>query len=395
MSSLNFTPPSDSGVNVRSASASHGTGVPVVRATSPGAEIREEKRLAALRKEKHEGLKRALYSSQSPPPGTAGRGSGSAPSSPGSGGAAPVRKFHISRSSMPLSLLKATNGGVQKRKPGDGTPAVAILVEKLRRKPHSREASMVADLAMQNATMSQGISVALSEREEKTQPVRARKRPVVNQAEKLWREERKADVSAAKKHIAEILEKEAYRTHHSNWEDESDDLARQFEEIALELDGGMDKEPTDTREVPSPATNAARLSLPKPPLKHQPRSSNRQRTVAEHTRENMQVGSNLPEDQEDDDDADYVYDTYIRRPIPENMQLMNPLTNAESDWQNSIGVDPAHRQNVGVIVIAPEDEEYWEHFIEEDEDKDEWDSEDADSNGESSICCCCCSELHY
>lgn len=253
---------------------------------------------------------------------------------------------------------------------------------------------MVADLAMQNATVSQGVSVALSEREEKSQPVRPRKRPVMNQAEKRWREERKADVSAAKKHIAETLEKEAHRTHHSNWEDESDDLARQFEEIALELDEGMDKEPTGTREVPSPATHTARLSLPKPPLKYQPRSSNRPRTVAEHTRENMQVDSNLPEDQEeDDDDADYVYDTYIRRPIPENMQLTNPLTSAESDWQKSIGVDPAHRQNVGVIVIAPEDEEYWEHFIEEDEDEDEWDSEDADSNGESSICYC--SKLHY
>ena len=32
--------------------------------------------------------------------------------------------------------------------------------------------------------------------------------------------------------------------------------------------------------------------------------------------------------------------------------------------------------NVGVIVITPEDEIYWENFI-EDEDDEEWDSEDA------------------
>lgn len=63
---------------------------------------------------------------------------------------------------------------------------------------------------------------------------------------------------------------------------------------------------------------------------------------------------------------------------------MDPLADLDLDqeaWLRRHGIDNA-RQDVGVIVITPEDEMYWEDFAEDEDDEDRWDSEDGDSNGE-------------
>src|SRR5699024_9798958 len=57
------------------------------------------------------------------------------------GVSASVRRFQISRS---VDLRRSVEGGIQKRK-GQSGDAVAVLVEKLRGKSHSRKASMVVD----------------------------------------------------------------------------------------------------------------------------------------------------------------------------------------------------------------------------------------------------------
>jgi hypothetical protein len=80
---------------------------------------------------------------------------------------------------------------------------------------------------------------------------------------------------------------------------------------------------------------------------------------------------------EEDDEDDYVYDVYVRRPLSDAEMLKNPLAEFESDQQQKNIANP--QPGVGVIVITAEDEEYWEDFVEDDEE--EWDSEDADSNG--------------
>ncbi|XHG08176.1 hypothetical protein AWENTII_011289 [Aspergillus wentii] len=367
-------------------SASTGGRVPMVRATSPGAEFRDEKRLAAARRENEEKLKRALHSSPaSPRPGSgvisaASSGRGSPASSPGP---LSVRKFQISRSSTPVgggSLHRSTGSGVQKRR-GDG---VAVLVEQLRRKPHSRQASMVADLA-RKADDGSSLSVASLDGSVGSEeaPARPRKRPVVNQAEKRWREERKTAISAAKQHISHVLDKEAQTQHQSSWDDESERLAREFEHIALELDGDDDHRmealpDKSQQQQPSPSRHA----LPKPALKFQPRQPNKPRPAAEASGKPTPP-SGAAEAEADESDGEYVYDTYIRRPL-ENGQLTNPLVELERDqagWLRQHGID-ASRQDIGVIVITPEDEEYWENFA-EDDDEEEWDSEDADSNAEN------------
>ncbi|KAB8247268.1 hypothetical protein F9C07_10041 [Aspergillus flavus] len=388
-------------------------GVPLVRATSPGAELREEKRLAALRKEAEEKVKRALNSSPGPAqrgthnesPGrdsvakTPAAGVSSTSSARGSSASSPsraqsLRRFQISRSSTPMSPLRSSGGGVQKRK-ADG---VAVLVEKLRRKPHSRQASLVADAAVRadDVGSRDGSDVA------EEQPVRLRKRPVVNQAERKWREERKGAILAAKKHISQVLEQGA-QARHSNWEDESERLARDFEQIALELEEEMDLEtevsPAETKHDRQSIAERTRAVMPKPPLKYPPRTPNKLRAAgsAERTQGaanpegSLKIATPAPHHlpsaagQDDDSDGEYVYDTYIRRPLPDGGQLTNPLADLElnqDEWFRQQGIDTS-RQDIGVIVITPEDEEYWEHFAEEDDDEDQWDSEDGDSNAEN------------
>lgn len=362
--------------------------MPLVRATSPGAEFREEQRLAAVRKAAEEKLHRALYSTSgvvsadvvgsTAADGARESSASSGRESPVSASPRSVRRFQISRSSTPVNVLRSAGGGVQKRR-GDG--AVAVLVEKLRRTPHSRQASLVADAAEQAATAEgevRGVRVPGPE----TESVRPRKRPVVNQAERKWREERKTAISAAKEHITQVLEKEAH-ARKTNWEDESERLAREFEQIALELEGGMETQPLVQQPV---AQMTARPIIPKPPLKYQPRTPNKPRAATPQEPSVPAIPDVLPPveamAQEDDSDGEYVYDTYIRRPLPEGTLLTNPLTDLETGyekWFQQNGIDTT-RQDIGIIVITQEDEEYWEHFAEDDEDE-EWDSEDADSNG--------------
>ncbi|KKK20365.1 hypothetical protein AOCH_006775 [Aspergillus ochraceoroseus] len=390
------SPRSVSSIHLPKTTNKENGGVPLVRATSPGAEIRDERRIAAARKEAEERLKKALYSSPTPSKsdsekGTAAPESGEAPgagvlvSSTSSGqesppalssaGLAPsIRRFQISRSSTPGSPLRSTGGGVQKRR-GDG--AIAVLVEKLRREPHSRQASYVAD-----AVVGRADDAALAVSQELT-PARPRKRPVVNQAEKKWREERQGAISAAKEHITQVLEKEA-QAHQRNWEEESERLARELEQIALELDGEMEGLPTDTK-LHSPT--ATRAVIPKPPLKYQPRTPNKPRAVTLPAADIKQGDAMKPattEQDGSDSDEEYVYDTYIRRPLSDEGLLTDPLVDLElgqEAWLRRHGID-ATRQDIGVIVITPEDEIYWADFVEED-DEDRWDSEDGDSNAEN------------
>ncbi|KAL5358391.1 hypothetical protein BJX96DRAFT_173394 [Aspergillus floccosus] len=381
-----------------------GAGVPLVRATSPGAEFREEKRLAAARKEADEKFKRALHSSPATPspPSTAATATATATATERSATASPkptdipaesksgptdddtasaggrdtpLRRFQISRASTPMSLLRGSTGaGVHKRKEG----GVAVLVEKLRRTPHSRQASLVADAALRADDRVRVEPATTAE----TAPTRARKRPVVNKAERQWREQRKTAISAAKAHISETLEKEAQTQRQSNWDEESERLAREFEQIALELEheGMHEERPEGEGGVVSVAAGGAQVVLPKPPLKYQPRTPNKHRAgLAE------QSGPSVEQDDESDD-GEYVYDTYVRRPLGDGPWLTNPLVDLENGheaWLRQHGVDTA-RQDIGVIVITQEDEEYWEHFVVDDEDdEDRWDSEDGDSNAEN------------
>lgn len=393
VSSLNLS--SASGVAPRSATS----GVPSVRATSPGAEFREQKRLAAARKEAEEKFTRAVRSSPLRPEITIGagvgadttRGQSSALSGQESGAPSPnapsVRRFQISRPSTPVGFHKSIGSGVQKRR-RDSVSGVAVLVEKLKQ-PQSRRGSMVTNLLTTDGAVTVGKPRSLLASEG---PVRPRKRPVVNQAEKRWKEEHRNDISTAKQRIAHMAD-----TSQGDLDDEYERLAQEFEQVALDLESGMDTTATDEKGIAPPSTKSA---LPKPPLKYQPRVPNRPRpnvsasqaeSSGTRTEDAMQVDpaqsssqvSFASEHGKQDGDDDYVYDTYIRRPLPSMGQLSDPLAELETNqdtWFRQNGIDVS-RPDVGVIVIPAEDEQYWENFAEDGQDDDRWDSEDADSNG--------------
>lgn len=286
-----------------------------------------------------------------------------------------MRRFQISRSNSPSLGSLRSSAGIQKRRADGAAPGVAVLVEQLRRRPHSRQASLVADLVAAQAGETGDIQTSDLAN---VSPVKPRKRPVVNQAEKQWRAERQGAISAAKQHLSDTLEKSA-QANQSTWEEESERLAHEFEQVALEIEQGMDVDHGESRVQPTTTRDYKSISAPKP-LKVQPRLPKETRAVpqaqSQASAETTMEGAAVQPMEENDED--YVYDVYIRRPIAESDMLTNPLAEFESDQQ--MKQLEASNQGVGVIVITAEDEEYWEHFVEDDED--EWDSEDADSNGE-------------
>lgn len=361
-----------------------------MRATSPGAEIREAQRAAAARKEAEEKRKRAIQGPPTPqsvsplPLGDVlaserariGQEPVSVSVPPSPRPAQSVRRFQISRPSASTPGSRpSSRAGIQKRRADGPSPGIAVLVEQLQRKPHSRQASVIADLVHQASESQESIKIKTPE-EEVAPPAKPRKRPVVNQAEKKWREERQAAISAAKDHLSETLEKSA-RAKQSTWDEESERLAKEFEQVALDIERDMDVEPRNFNNNVAPPSPQPRVPVKPPqPLKYQPRPPKQPRAAL------SQSSPALDETKTDvvptvgDDDDDYVYDVYIRRPLEESDRLANPLAELESEQQLK-----AANSGVGIIVITEEDEQYWENFIEDDEE--EWDSEDADSNGRS------------
>ncbi|KAJ6088592.1 hypothetical protein N7486_009853 [Penicillium sp. IBT 16267x] len=396
------SPPSVSSLQIpphRTARTNSSNGIPTVRATSPGAEIREIHRVAAARKEAEEKRKRAIQGpptpqSVSPVPlgsvlaserGPIGQESVSVsvvsvsvPPSPRH--AQSVRRFQISRPSASTPGSRpGSRAGIQKRRADGASPGIAVLVEQLQRKPHSRQASIIADLVDQARSESQESIKIKTPEEEVAPPAKPRKRPVVNQAEKKWREQRQAAIAAAKDHLSETLEKSA-RAKQSTWDEESERLAKEFEQVALDIERDMDVEPrnyNDNFAPPSPQPRAP--TKPPQPLKYQPRPPRQPRVMPSHSSPAIDKMKTDVVPPVSDDDDDYVYDVYIRRPLEESDRLANPLAELESEQQLKALAAP--NSGVGVIVITEEDEQYWENFIEDDEE--EWDSEDADSNAEN------------
>jgi hypothetical protein len=258
------------------------------------------------------------------------------------------------------------------------TPALAELVEQTKDLPVS--APLQGELAETG-------------KDGQEQAVRPRKRPVVNQAEKRWKEEHKTSIEIAKTNITSKFDGSG----------DMDRLARDLEQVVLDLENkennAQEIRPTDP--IP-PGLSTVRPVFPKPPpLRYQPRPPKpKSRTASPEiqraqvpvpVQDAMQVEPSPPATTRDnemdegdggDSDGDYVYDTYVRRPLSAGLMLTNPVLDAEADsdaLHRQTGIDPT-RKDIGVVVITEEDEALWDNFA-EGEDEDNWDSEDVDSNG--------------
>lgn len=478
-------------------------GVPVVRSTSPTAAARTNGEYTAARRAKEEKMRQALMSGQVPVPSPAtpiarAQGYGStlppvlqgltntfSPSSnqanlladttntgtipaAGCSGVRSLRRFNITRNASSSNLLKTASA--QKRRYGG--PAPAVLVEQITqnfavKKRRTTPVTTVPSKQQRGDAPAQSLSTSTRETTSTvatTTP--SRKRPVINETERLWREEQKSSVSAAK---TKLLNYSSSRRKGGDIqaEDEEDRLARELEKFAMAVDSGDDADDgadgdleeknasmnpklTDTdnailslRLLPSPTPISASPSRPpnKTSQKFKPKHTDRSRkepvfsTSRDHTCpvmnknmldtvkstttqpqpqappstiELMDMGMDIAKDRENDDEneseGEYVYETYVRRPIheifpnPSSISNYNAAYNDHNNNQNNnnknandyncddgslyreLGIDPS-RMDIGLVVITEEDEELWASLVAGDVDEDKWNTDDEDSNG--------------
>lgn len=399
-------------------------GAPRVRVTSPGAEFRERasRRPAAggsgsgrnaLRTSSSRLSLRSQSRSRGASPlrrqGSSNQLSSSS-TTPGSG-VSNLRRFHLSKPTAAAAggFVGKASGGIQKRR-GDGvsTPTRAILVEKLARKPGVGKESVLGGVSLKNGEgkdVDSDVLMLGDGGDQTASPAPARKRPVINSAEKRWKAEQDAASSRAKANLTEENEKnektgKSVRDDPSNWDHDSDQLAQELQQVALEMMMEETKPSAPKKETSEP-TPMAGLAHPKPQLKYQPRNPGRR---VQNTAQKLQDPDKMEMDdpvsgyttgkEDDDSDGDYVYDTYIRRPLPAQIPSSDrdsaaaAAASAETILQASkmpIPIDGDQlSRNIGIVVISAEDEEYWDTYaVSEDSGEEKgWDSEDEDSNAE-------------
>lgn len=266
--------------------------------------------------------------------------------------------------------------------------ARAILVEKLTRAPSLRGVSVLETLektAGSNAELDTVVQSQLAKTQPEEEDPTRRKRPIVNSAEKQWREQQKSTISAAKEHLTTKFEPQS---------DDLDKLAKELEEVMLDMETEENRMDIH-HEPPSVSAPDVTPQQPKRPLKYMPRHPKPRRTIPTETPRNTQEKKEATQRELEGEvggDGDYVYDTYIRVPIhtvassasgttPQSdiAGYKDPLS--EADAAGGINIDPT-RTDIGVVVITSDDEDIWDQYLEEDPDSEvDWDGDDVDSNG--------------
>lgn len=167
-------------------------------------------------------------------------------------------------------------------------------------------------------------------------------------------------------------------------------------------DEGIDVVVTNTpaRETPTelPSLKGDRIedreSVAKPKLKHLPKPQNsnahkaRSSNILSSTEKRDDIVSSKTDNTEHDDqmqdEDDYIYDEFIRRPVYEvEPELQFPLFQTGRDAGDVATANNAPLpRNIGLLSITEDDVEYWEEYLDDSRDSDEnWYSEDEDSNG--------------
>ncbi|OJD15359.1 hypothetical protein ACJ73_08984 [Blastomyces percursus] len=436
-------------------------GVPLVRATVPGSEFENkpimskkegllEKALMPPSASSSSALRASHTAKSSVTPVQNRSGSSSVISSPSSA----LRRFHITVPSGDFTspsrkLLHKVSGGVQKNR-GDRVMSRAVVIEK---RPHqvgdARASVVLDDLAAKIGEVkvsgdAQGTSLTVPKGDTKvpvmsetsTSPATPRKRHVVNDAEKRWKENFKASRYFDRAQQAREKEQTAKSAQSmyedpSLWDHDSDQLATELAEFALEITGDSEMSGVSPKAPPrTPPRRPSRfvgISPNKHVLKHPPRlpkvnddslgtsgtgfdgaddSGDAKHVIganlpvdaamfelpSQHDQMDFKDSNFIPQkkqvatfetasdlDSEDDHDDSYVYDEFIRRPVAEIAADPNTAHFLNGEWASEHGIAP---KDIGVVVITEEDIHFWEAFAESDEEGKGWDSEDEDSNAE-------------
>jgi hypothetical protein len=291
----------------RSASQNDNSGIPQIRTTQPGDELKDMEALKAAMKLQAAG-EGAVDLSKASSDHQLELSEGAVPSqTPAIKIPASARRFHLSRDQGFLAPSKL-HAGVRKSLQRPKTH-LATFVEKalLLNGQHARISHKAApvDRIVEAKTLDVSES---SEAREQVVTKHVFDQPFVKPP---------TDIAKTGHSI---------NSHPSTWDFDSDQLASELAALAFEIDPTVDDEPATL-----------------------------------HSKSNFGAAKAGYASEDD-----YVYETYVR--LPPNAALQIEIE------QNQFTA------NIGVLVIAEEDEELWEAYAESDSEN-EWDEEDADSNG--------------
>ena len=309
---------------VRPASGHAVGGAPTIRATSPGAEVRDALQRGATRAQLLEQQKRNLSSEanetqdytqyDSNQKADAGPASVKRPLA--------ARRFHLSRSNLTPVSFKHT-GRIWKHKQYS-KPYLATFVEKHGDRLSSGELrsshkASAIDRLIQDSNFSPQ-TVSFQHGSSFGQPTDSASATVYNTTQ-IIQPFVKAPAKVAKTG-------NSIRDHPSTWDHDSDQLANELAALAMEISEDDNAKGEDHKQLET----------------------------------QRQCPSEVADTDVDLDDV-YVYETYLRVRRSELSPEYDTKTN-----------------NTGMLVIEEQDEELWQTFAENDEDS-EWDEEDEDSNG--------------
>ena len=281
--------------------------------------------------------------------------------------AKPKRVFHLSKENAPRSPRRSSSASSLRVSQG---------IRKRRRSPHGAIA-VVSELKktqivqyVEKELSNQGSGNDRPDEDLPDAPPRAQKRPNASASERNWRNEHWTKPLATETVMGDE------RAVNDPNEEKSLALAAELQQFALD----ETQKPWEAHTTPglshganlAPASGdslLARQLRNAKPLKYQPKPQ------PPRNREPPTVTA------DEDTESEWVYDTYIREPNEPSPSIDDTATDkAQQDLRKN------ETDNIGYLIIAPEDELVWEQFMSDGDGSEEetWEDEN-DSNGKRNI----------
>ena len=271
-----------------------------------------------------------------------------------------LRRFHFIKNTSVSPSTKfnpATGAQRHKKSRRCGLPVFIENTKSILRPKGSRTIpSKIANASTENHV---GSLLSTLPNEERT-----RRKPLASTAERKWRDEnwnrsvRTDDEVKGGGKVAKSIDEPS-----SQWDPSSELLAEQLQQFPLR---NLNSIPTSTKSIRNPSHLKVQPQPPKP----------RQTAVESYVEVSSEDESMKNAIDLDEDNDNYVYDTYVR----------SIGQQADASVISLEGIDAGHQKidlsKTGVLIIAEEDHEEWETFAEIDRESDkDWNSEEEDENG--------------
>ena len=185
-----------------------------------------------------------------------------------------------------------------------------------------------------------------------------RKRPLVNDVEKKWRNENWIMSTRKDNATPDLARFIQYGTPTGQWDHQSTTLIEDLHKISLQEAASL-----IGKGVGYPDQG-------EPKIKPKPSKARRQDILLTMSEHELGKTNQIFENQDD-----FVYDTFVR-----TYDHSSPLDSSTPDIDM---LDMVDRHKIGILIIAEEDQFEWETFGEDEQSDKDWNSEEEDENGES------------